>query len=169
MLWCILTWSDIFILFHHNHIGNQVYFCISYVSRCNLVPQMLVFVFTYSRMYTGKKKKYWVGEKGFGLFWVQLGIDFFQGQCAIMELCYSLWLPVQWQNAHTRKPHTRMHVARQCENATSQHQQNIQKEDQSEETLDAPVQVILVCAVFCPFFFFFFFSWPSSCAPCTLD
>lgn len=58
------------------------------------------------------QEKYWVGEKGFELFWVQLGnrfFFFFQGQCAIMELCCSLWLPVHWQHAHT--PH---HTCMRC-------------------------------------------------------
>lgn len=43
--------------------------------------------------------------KASGCFEFNWEYIFFQGQFAIMELCYSLWLPDHWQNAHTHKPH----------------------------------------------------------------
>lgn len=44
--------------------------------------------------------------------------------------------------AHTHT-HIDVHMASLCENVTSQHQQNIQREDQSAETSHTEVQVIL--------------------------
>lgn len=62
----------------------------------------LCFLCTYSRMYTGKILSL---VEGLQAVLSSTGNRFFfQGQCAIMELCYSLWLPDHWQNAHT---HTR--------------------------------------------------------------
>lgn len=90
------------------------------------------------------QEKYWVCEKGFGLFWVQLGIDFFFFKGSVQS--WSCVIPYDCQSTgkmHTHTQTTHVHVARRCENATSQHQQNIQREDQSEETSDTQVQVIL--------------------------
>lgn len=95
-----------------------------------------------------------LARKASGCFEFNWEYIFFQGQCAIMELCYSPWLPDHWQNTHTRTQTSHAHMVWLCENVTSQHQQNIQSEDQSEETSDTLVQVILqFSCINLPFFY----------------
>lgn len=78
----------------------------------------LCFLCTYSRMYTGKILSL---VEGLQAVLSSTGNRFFfQGQCAIMELCYSLWLPDHWQNAHTHT-HTPSHKHAHTQNHTWAH------------------------------------------------
>lgn len=94
-------------------------------------------------------------KKGSELFWLQLGNRFFfsRAVCNHEAMLFLMIASPLATHIHTHaEPHTHVRAHIYCTtvntcarrgNVTSQHQQNIQREDQSEETSDTPVQVIL--------------------------
>lgn len=135
-----------------DYIGDLVYFG-KYCFSCPSIAKCI-------------QEKYWVGEKGFELFWVQLGNRFFfffskgsvqSWSCVVHYDCQSTG------NMHTR------HTTRVCDAAawkcdfTTSTKYSGGRSEWGDITHSGPGEISIFCASVCPPPLFFFYMAQQLC------
>ena len=108
------------------------------------------------------QRKYWVGEKGFGLFWVQLGIDFFlffffsRAVCNHGAVLFPMIASPLAKCTHT-PTHTHTHTRARgkavwkCDFTTST-KYSEERSEWRDIRHSSPGDITIFCAAACPFF-----------------